>query len=347
MRYIHFGHGSGLRVSQLALGTAMFGSRLGYGCDPGEAVRIFDAYVERGGNFIDTADSYQYGEAEEVLADFIAPKRHELLLASKYTMQPAPERPLLSIGNARKNLVQSVEGSLARLKTDRIDLLWVHMPDGVTSIDEIMRGLDDLVRAGKILYIGLSDFPAWRTARASTLAELRGWAPVCAVQFEYSLLERTADREIIPMAEAFGLGMAGWSPLGGGMLSGKYRRGEEGRATAFPKLVQFEDSSERTTVLDTLLAVADDVGAAPSQVAIAWAVSRGVMPILGPRTHAQMLDTLGATEIELSSEQKGQLEAASAVSLGFPHELMAQPAQVKRLGGGIPERVAALPRPVM
>lgn len=347
MRYKHFGHGSGLRISELALGTAMFGSRWGYGCAPGDAERIFDIYVAAGGNFIDTADSYQYGEVEENLAAMIAPRREELLLATKYTMQPAPERPILSIGNARKNMVQSVEGSLRRLKTDRIDLLWVHMPDGVTSIDEIMRGLDDLVRAGKIIYIGLSDFTAWRATRAATLAELRGWAPLTAVQFEYSLLERTADREIVPMAQAFGLGMAGWSPLGGGVLSGKYRRGEDGRATAFPKLVQFENDSQRTAVVDTLLSVADDVGAPPSQIALAWMIGRGVMPVLGPRTPDQLIDTLGATSIRLTPEQIDQLETASAVRMGFPHELMAQPAQVTRLAGGVPDRVDPLRRPVI
>lgn len=346
MRYKHFGHGSGLRISQLGLGTAMFGSRWGYGCAPGDAQRIFDTYVEAGGNYIDTADSYQYGEAEEMLSGLIAARREELLLATKYTMQPAPQRPILSIGNARKNMVQSIEGSLRRLKTDRIDLLWVHMPDGVTSIDEIMRGLDDLVRAGKVIYIGLSDFAAWRAARAATLAELRSWTPLTAVQFEYSLLERTADREIIPMAQAFGLGMAGWSPLGGGVLSGKYRRGEEGRATAFPKLVQFEDDHQRTAIIDTLLAIAAEVGSSPSQAALAWMVGRGVMPVLGPRTPEQLIDTLGAADIHLSAEQVKRLDAASAIRLGFPHELMAQPAQVTRLAGGVPDRIDALPHPV-
>jgi aryl-alcohol dehydrogenase-like predicted oxidoreductase len=339
MRYQLFGRGTGLRVSVLALGTAMFGSRWGYGARPGDPRRIFDAYVDAGGNFIDTADSYQYGEAEEILAGFVKDRRHDLLLATKYTMAPAPIKPVLSVGNARKNMIQSVEGSLKRLSTDRIDLLWVHMPDGVTSIDEIMRGLDDLVRSGKVLYIGLSDFPAWRVARAATLAELRGWAPVAAVQFEYSLLERTSDREILPMAQALGLGAAGWSPLGGGVLSGKYRRGEVGRATDFPKLIQLEDSAQRTLILDAVEAVAKETGASSAQVSLAWMIARGVMPILGPRTLDQFVDTLGSVEVRLTPEQVQSLTAVSAVALGFPHDLVAIEANAARLAGGIPQDV--------
>ncbi len=339
MHYRLFGRGTGLRVSELALGTGMFGLRWGYGAAPGDARHIFDAYVEAGGNFIDTADSYQFGEAEEMLAGFVVERRHDLVLATKYTMGSGPGGTVLSIGNTRKSMIQSVEGSLKRLSTDRLDLLWVHMPDGVTSSEEIMRGLDDLVRSGKVLYIGLSDFPAWRVAHAATVAELCGWAPLAAVQIEYSLLERTSDRETLPMAQAFGLGVAGWSPLGGGVLSGKYRRGETGRATGFGRLIQVENSAQRTGILDTVEAVAQETGANAAQVSLAWMIGRGIMPILGPRTPAQLIDTLGAVGLRLTDEQAGRLTDASVVQLGFPHDLLADPAQVTRLGGGIPDQV--------
>ncbi|MDB5818182.1 MAG: aldo/keto reductase family protein, partial [Rhizobacter sp.] len=178
MRYKLFGRGTGLRVSELALGCGMFGTRWGYGAEPAEAQRMFDAYVDAGGNFIDTADSYQVGQSEELLGGFMSSRRDDLVLATKFTLGGDAASGLLAVGNSRKAMLRSVEMSLRRLKTDRIDLLWVHMPDGVTSSEELMRGLDDLVRSGKVLYLGLSDFPAWRVARAATIAELRGWAPL-------------------------------------------------------------------------------------------------------------------------------------------------------------------------
>src|SRR5580692_5605612 len=219
MRYKPFGRGTGLRVSELALGCGTFGTRWGYGSAPDEAKRVFDGYVEAGGNFLDTADSYQEGQSEELVGQFIKGRRDDFVLATKFTLSPRSNSPLLAVGNSRKNMMSSVEASLERLKTDRIDLYWVHMPDGVTSSEELVRGLDDLVRSGKVLYVGLSDFPAWRVARAVTIAELRGWAPIVGLQIEYSLVERTPDRELLPMAQGFGLGVVGWSPLGGGLLS--------------------------------------------------------------------------------------------------------------------------------
>jgi aryl-alcohol dehydrogenase-like predicted oxidoreductase len=200
MRYKLFGRGTGLRVSELALGCGTFGTRWGYGSEPEEARRVFDGYVEAGGNFLDTADSYQVGQSEELVGQFIAGRRDDFVLATKFTLGIRPDSSLLAVGNSRKNMVRSVEASLKRLNTDRVDLYWVHMPDAVTSSEEIVRGLDDLVRSGKVLYVGLSDFPAWRVARAATIAELRGWAPIVGLQIEYSLVERTPDRELLPMA---------------------------------------------------------------------------------------------------------------------------------------------------
>jgi aryl-alcohol dehydrogenase-like predicted oxidoreductase len=346
MRYEIFGRGTGLRVSELVLGCGNFGTRWGYGAEPAQAREIFDGYVAAGGNFLDTADSYQVGQSEELVGDFISGQRDAFVLATKYTLGGRPNLGLLGVGNSRKTMVSSLEASLKRLKTDRIDLYWVHMADGVTASDEIVRGLDDLVRAGKVLYVGLSDFPAWRVTRAATIAELRGWAPVIALQMEYSLVERTPDRELIPMGQALGLGMLGWSPLGGGLLTGKYRRGEEGRATNFGRLIHTEDGPRKTATVDAVIAVAAELGVTAGQVALAWMATRGVLPILGPRTRAQLDDNLGSVNVNLRAEHVSRLSEASAVSLGFPHEMLAADAQRKRLSGGLSESVAAPTIPV-
>jgi aryl-alcohol dehydrogenase-like predicted oxidoreductase len=339
MRYKLFGRGTGLRVSELVLGCGLFGTRWGYGADPDEARRMFNMYVEAGGNFIDTADTYQVGQSEELLGDFLGSQRDDLVVATKFTQGVSSDAGLLAVGNSRKAMLRSVEASLRRLKTDRIDLLWVHMADGVTSSEELMRALDDLVRSGKVLYVGLSDFPAWRVAHAATVAQLRGWAPLIGLQIEYSLVERTPDRELLPMAEAFGLGTVGWSPLGGGLLTGKYRRGETGRATNFARLIHSESDAIKTAAVDAVLAVADEVGVTPSVVALAWASARGVIPIVGPRTADQLRDNLLAADFDLSPEHVARLSVATAIPLGFPHELLAEDAQRSRLSGGMPDRI--------
>jgi aryl-alcohol dehydrogenase-like predicted oxidoreductase len=334
MRYKHLGEHTGLRVSELVLGTGLFGTKWGYGAEPDEARRIFDGYVEAGGNFIDTANGYQFGESEALLGDYIAPIRDELVVATKFTGGSNPNDGLAFTGNSRKSMVNSLEKSLGRLKTDHVDLYWVHFPDAATPIDEIMRGLDDLVRAGKVLYIGLSDFPAWRTARAATLAELRGWAPVVAQQIEYSLVQRTPDRDLLPMAAAHGLATVAWSPLGGGVLTGKYRKGETGRQTDFGRLFHAEDSAQKTAILDVVESVAAETSSNPGHVAIAWVRARGALPIIGPRNRAQLDDNLLAGELELSREQIDRLDAASAIPLGFPHDMLAEPSLQNRIAGG-------------
>ncbi|RKG84385.1 aldo/keto reductase [Corallococcus terminator] len=334
MRYRLFGNHTGLRVSELVLGAGAFGTRWGHGADPQESRRIFDGYVEAGGNFIDTADGYQFGESETLLGGFLAPNRDDFVLATKYTRGAAPGGGLSATGNSRKVMVRSLEESLQRLKTDHVDLYWVHMPDGMTPMEEILRGLDDLVRAGKVLYIGLSDFQAWRVSYGVALAQLRGWAPIAGVQLEYSLVERTPERELLPMAQAFGLGTVGWSPLGGGLLTGKYRRGEQGRREGLKTLVHAEDTDQKRAIVDTLEAVAKELDTNTGRVAIAWVSARGVMPILGPRTRAQLDDNLAAASLVLSPEQLQRLDAVSAVPLGFPHELLAAPDNVSALAGG-------------
>lgn len=346
MQYRLFGTGTGLRVSSLCLGSAVFGTAWGYGAEPSEAAAILSAYAEAGGNFIDTADFYQFGQSETIIGEFLRGKRDQFVVATKYSLGAESAPTILTTGNSRKNMIRSVEASLARLKTDRIDLLWVHMADNVTDTGEIVRGLDDLVRSGKIHYAGFSDFPAWRVARAKTIAELRGWAPIVGLQVEYSLVERTPDRELLPMAQALGLGIAAWSPLAGGLLTGKYRRGERGRATTFGAVVHVEDDGRKTALLDALVSTAREIDASPDQVALAWLCARGVVPIMGPRTVPQLHQNLGADSIQLSSEHRARLDIVSAVPLGFPHDFLADARQRNRLSGGDPRQFDSPHQPV-
>lgn len=335
MRYQLFGRHSGLRVSELVLGTGNFGTRWGHGTEPDEARRIFDAYADAGGNFIDTANGYQFGQSEEILGDLLAGRRDEFVLATKFTMRTDANSGILVTGNSRKAMVASVEASLKRLKTDRIDLYWAHTSDGVTPVEEIVRGFDDLVRAGKILYAGLSDFPAWRVARAATIAELRGAVPIAGLQVEHSLVERSTEQELLPAGQALGLGIVAWSPLGGGMLTGKYRQGEKGRAEGFGgKVFQAENSTQRTLILDTLIAVAKDIGVTPSEVAIAWVAAKGSLPIIGPRTLAQFENNLASVNVALSAEQIARLDAVSAVPQGFPYTVINDPGTRQMYTGG-------------
>ena len=313
MKYTAFGK-TGLQVSQVVLGTGNFGTGWGYGADPDGAGEVLDAYADAGGNFIDTADVYQFGQSEELLGTLLQGRRENFVLATKYTNGAAPDANRLFTGNSRKAMVASVEASLKRLRTDRIDLYWTHHPDGVTPSEEIVRGFEDLARAGKILYAGLSNFAAWRLAHAVTLAELTRAVPIVAAQFEHSLVHREPEADLFPASLALGLGIVTWSPLGGGMLTGKYRQGEKGRAEGFGgKVFQPENSRQRTQILDTVLAIAGELGVTAGQVAIAWAGTHGALPIIGPRSLAQLSDNLGALGVELSAEQLGRLDAASAL----------------------------------
>jgi aryl-alcohol dehydrogenase-like predicted oxidoreductase len=325
MRYTTFGRRSGLRVSEYALGTGNFGTAWQSGTDAVEARAIFGRFAEAGGTFLDTAGMYQAGESERILGDLIAADRDHFVVSTKYGASDA-ERPHVSLtGGGRKNLVASVEGSLKRLRTDHLDLLWVHFPDGVTPIDEIARGMDDLVRSGKVHHVALSNYPAWQVSAAATLADLRGWAPIVGIQTEYSLVERTADRELLPMAEALGLAVNLWSPLAGGLLTGKYRTGGEGRATDPSRFVLPESTTQRTAVIDAVLEVAEETGAGAAQVSMAWLRERGtrsaatIVPIVGPRTLTQLDDYLAALDVTLTDEQYARLDAVSTVEPGVPH----------------------------
>ncbi|MFI5777724.1 aldo/keto reductase [Nocardia sp. NPDC051570] len=322
---------SGLRVSPLALGAMTFGAQWGWGADTDDARKLFDLYVERGGNFIDTANVYTGGESERLLGEFTRDNRDSLVLATKYTMLRRPGDPN-SGGNHRKSMFSSVENSLRQLNTDYIDLLYLHAWDFRTPVEEILRGLDDLVRQGKVLYIGISNTPAWQVARMQAISDLRGWAPLVALQIEYSLIERTVERDLIPMAREMGLGVVPWSPLGGGVLTGKYNRADLAEAVvgspqSTRKGVALANGAltERgLAIAEVVKEVAAELHRPPSQVALAWTLrTPGVTaPIVGARTPEQLEDNLGALEVEFEAAALDRLNAASAVELGFPHEML-------------------------
>lgn len=318
MKYTLFGN-TGLQVSQIALGTGNFGIGWGHGATPETSKAIFDAYAEAGGNFIDTADLYQFGQSEELLGTLLEGRRENFVLATKFTNGAVPNPDRLVTGNSRKAMIASVEASLKRLKTDRIDIYWVHHPDGFTPAEEIVRGFDDLSRAGKILYAGLSNFPAWRLSRSVTLAELTRALPIAAAQFEHSLVHREPETDLFPASEALELGIVTWSPLGGGMLTGKYRQGEKGRAEGLGgKVFQSENTQQRTEILDTVLAIANELGVSADQVAIAWAGTHGAVPMIGPRSLMQLKSNLGALAVELSAMQIDRLDNVSSIKSASP-----------------------------
>lgn len=339
MRYKILGHRSGLKVSELALGTGMFGRAWGYGADAADVEEVLRRYADAGGNFIDTADFYQQGESESAIGDFIAQNRDDFIIATKYTRSALGSPALARLGNARKNMVQSVEDSLRRLKTDHIDIYFAHMDDQVTPMEEIARGFEDLVRAGKIVYGGLSNFPAWRVALAANTADLRGWAPISVIQIEHNLLQRTAERELLPMADGLGLGVMAWSPMAGGLLTGKYRRGEVGRVTELKESVLHQDEGRMDQVIDTLIAIAKEIGAEPGQVAVAWVMRKGVIPVIGLRTPAQLDVHIAAAGLSLDDDQIKRLEEVSAISLGYPHDLNNSEDQRTVMTGGLWDQI--------
>jgi aryl-alcohol dehydrogenase-like predicted oxidoreductase len=316
---------SGLRVSEASLGTMTFGDEWGWGSPKAEAQKVYETYREAGGNFIDTANFYTGGTSEKFVGEFIKSHRDNVVLATKYS-NAAPGNDPNAAGNHRKSMVQAVEASLKRLQTDYIDLYWVHIWDGITPVEEVMRGLDDLVRQGKVLYVGISDAPAWWIARANTLAELRGWTQFIGLQIEYSLIERTVERELIPMAKALNLGVLAWSPLASGILSGKYH-GEgkaDGGRMSNEGMKEFLPEGQRTArIISAVKSVSDQVGRSMAQVALAWLRHQTVpvIPIIGARKVSQLQDNLGNLDLELSAEQLNSLDGASRIELGFPQSL--------------------------
>jgi aryl-alcohol dehydrogenase-like predicted oxidoreductase len=328
MRYRLLGR-SGLRVSEVALGAMTFSDRgLSWGASPEASRAIFDSFAEAGGTLVDTANIYgdvmdaEDHASERVLADLIAADREHFVVATKYTSSNT--RDISRSGNSFKAMRQTVDGSLRALRTDYLDLLWLHTWDGTTPIDEVLRGAAQLVAAGKILYFGLSDTPAWVVSRATALAEARGWPPPIAIQIQYNLAERTGEQELLPMAQALDLGVAAWSPLAAGLLSGKYTRGGDHGATRFgdPNWGSVADTAAGTeaAVAGAVDAVADELGRPSAQVALAWLRQRPgvVIPILGARRPDQMASNLAGLDLTLDAEHLRRLDEASAPTLGFP-----------------------------
>jgi aryl-alcohol dehydrogenase-like predicted oxidoreductase len=321
-----------------------FGEDWGWGASQPEAQRIVDAYADRGGNFIDTANFYTYGSSERIVGAALEGKRDRFVLATKYTLSHALGESNAS-GNSRRSMIGSVESSLKRLRTDYIDLLYLHVWDATTPAEEVMRAFDDLVRAGKVLYVGISDTPAWQVARMQTLAELRGWSPFVALQVQYNLTERTVERELIPMAQGLGLGVIPWSPLASGVLTGKYTKADLQRKSGDQPTgtrldVAFGNGSatpRAIEIADEVVRVAKELGTTPARVAIAWTLLNPAVtsPIIGARTLAQLEENLGALDIELSPEHRARLERASHVELGFPHEFVNSPLTRSVIAGGV------------
>lgn len=327
-QYITLGR-SGLRVSPLCLGTMTFGTEWGWGSEEDVARSVFDRYVEAGGNFVDTADGYTGGKSEEMVGQFIADRklRDRVVLATKFTFNAEPGNPNAG-GNGRKNIYRALEGSLRRLQTDFIDLYWLHAWDRITPVEEVIATLNDLVREGRIRHYGFSDTPAWYLSRAYTLAEKEGKDRPIALQLEYSLVERNIEREHIPAAQEFGLGVCPWSPLASGFLTGKYKndgknpqdaRLEKTKDSDNPTLHRFNERNWR--ILDVLLDVSKQLHRSPAQVALHWVATQpGVTStILGANKLAQLEDNLSSIEFSIPAELRQRLDAVSALPSVHPY----------------------------
>jgi aryl-alcohol dehydrogenase-like predicted oxidoreductase len=346
MRYKLFGT-SGLRVSELCLGCMTFGEAWGYGVDRAESRRLFEIFTDAGGNFLDTANLYTGGQSEAFLGEFIAKDRERFVVATKYGLSTRADHPNAA-GLHRKNLVQSLEASLRRLGTEYVDILYLHAWDGLSALPELMRAVDDQVRLGKVLHVAVSDTPAWIIARAQTLAEERGWTPFSGLQLKYSLLERTAERDLLPLAAHLDLAVCTWGSLGGGQLTGKYLGPGAGQHLPADKVdtrrsgvdLQVDERSERIT--RELLQVAGELDCEPGQAALAWVRQRpgpAVIPLLGARTAAQLESNLQCLQIALSPEQVDRLDTAGTIDLGFPHEFLRKPAIQAYLHGDFHDRI--------
>jgi aryl-alcohol dehydrogenase-like predicted oxidoreductase len=349
MRYKLLGR-SGLRVSELCLGTMTFGEDWGWGSSKDVSRKIYDAFLEAGGNFIDTANLYTNGTSETFLGEFMQGHRERVVMATKYT-NAAPGADPNAAGNQRKSMVQALEASLRRLRTDYVDLYWMHIWDQMTPVEEVMRAFDDLVRSGKVLYAGVSDAPAWWVARANSIAELRGWTPFVGLQVEYSLIERTVERELTPMARGLGLTVTAWSPLAGGLLTGKYASGQSGAGGTSggryenEAMRQFGNfGQERTARIATETAkVAKEIGRSPAQVALAWFATRDVpvIPIVGSRKLEQFRDNLGYLDMRLDPEQVRRLDEVSKIEMGFPADFYAKDMVRTFAYGGMRDKIDA------
>ncbi|MGQ7863976.1 aldo/keto reductase [Pseudomonas sp. 32A] len=322
MRYSILGR-SGLRVSQICLGTMTFGPGAEWSRSEAQARGVFDAFVEGGGNFIDTANMYTGGESERIVGHLVADDRERFVVSTKYANAVPGKGDPNAAGMHRKSLTQSLDASLQRLGLDYIDLYSVHWWDFTTPVEEVHRALDDAIRAGKILHIGLSDVPAWVVSRAQAFHELRGLAPIACMQVEYSLVQRSVEREHLTLADAYDIGVTAWSPLAGGILSGKYTRQQphEGSKRLDSMQLQALDARNRGIAL-AVDRVADRLQCSSAQVALAWVMSRGVIPIIGATRAQQVHENLQAAELELDALTLAELDQASAFDAGHPYSML-------------------------
>src|ERR1700749_4348495 len=336
MKYKLLGR-SGLKVSELCLGTMGFGTEGGWGAEKDASFEIMDAFANAGGNFFDTANIYKLGTSEKIIGDYISHHdRDYFVLATKYTLKDNITNPNAS-GNNRKNMMRSVEESLKRLKTDFIDILYLHIWDDLTPIDEVLRAMDDLIRQGKVTYAAISDTPAWMVAKGNTLAELMGWSQFVALQIEYSLLARTPERDLIPMAKHFGLTVTPWAPLAGGALTRKYIKGDKGLIK--PESKRLNDRAVEITKV--VMAIADELGVSASHVALKWTMQQGFscIPIVGATKLSQLDDNLKTINVTLSAEHLKKLDEVSAIELGFPGEFFREEGVKTNTFGGFYDRV--------
>ena len=311
---------SGLRVSELALGAMTFGEEWGWGSNKDECKKVFDAFANAGGNFIDTANRYTEGTSEKLVGDFINSDRDHFVVATKYTLFTRKDDPNFC-GNHRKNMMQALDASLKRLNTDFIDLYWVHAWDFTTPEEEVLRALDDMIRAGKILYIGISDTPAWIVSRMNAIAELRGWTQFVAIQIKYSLLERTVERELLPMARKLDLAVTPWAVIGGGILSGKYNmnNNQQGRAQLNKTI-----KPDNLKVAEEVIKIADEIGCSSTHVAINWVRQQPgiIIPIIGAKTEEQLKDNINCLKFTLNVKQLNKLNEITKIDPGFPHTFL-------------------------
>ena len=336
MKYRLLGR-SGLKVSELCLGTMGFGTEAGWGADKATSFAIMEAFASAGGNFLDTANIYKLGTSEKIIGEFLNPRdRDYFVIATKYSLKDNTTNPNAS-GNNRKNMMRSVEQSLKRLQTEFIDVLYLHIWDDLTPIDEVLRGIDDLIRQGKVNYAAISDTPAWIVSKGNTLAELLGWSPFIALQVEYSLLQRTPERDLIPMAKHFGMTVTPWAPLAGGALTGKYMRGDKGRIKAESN--RLNENSVRIT--REVMAVAEKLGVDASQVALQWTRQQGFgcIPIVGATKLDQLNENLKVIDLLLPPDDLAKLNEVSDIDLGFPGKFFKEEGVRQNNYGGFYDRI--------
>lgn len=337
MKYLLLGN-SGLRVSELCLGTMTFGTEWGFGASYEESKRQFDLFANAGGNFIDTANRYTEGVSEKYVGDFIQQDRGHFVVATKYTLFEQKDS-INQAGNHRKNMVQTVEQSLKRLKTDYLDVLYVHMWDFTTPEQEVMRSLEYLVQQGKVLHIAVSDTPAWVVAKCNTLAELRGWSSFVGLQVEYSLIQRTPERDLLPMAKAFNLPILAWAPLAGGALTGKFLKNPEAEGRTKPESARRNERA--TQITELVVDIARRKETSPTHIALSWLRqnTQPVIPIVGARNTTQLADSLGCVTVDLSPDEMAELDAISAIELGFPHDFLQQPLVNQLVFNGMKDKI--------